>query len=317
MTMSLSADPPEVPPHYARENEFPPRLRFMRWLGRQSWIPRGVDRALRTLHHPDANRQYLFEVEFYGQRYRGNLASFIDWMVFCYGADAQYELTTLRLATEYLRARRPGPITFYDIGGNVGHHSLFMAALVDRILAFEPFATTRNIFEERIRFNNLQHIEVLPIALGEADEELTYYPGVGPNSGIGTFLNFNAPQRGITHTLPVRRGDTFFDERQFPKADIIKVDVEGFELHVFNGLKQRILRDRPIILTEMLEAASAVAGSEAALRSCFYDDAIMIEVSGRGNSPRVTMRPFRFGSSSEVLIVPPEMADFVSAHIRS
>lgn len=314
--MTLPADSEDLrEPKFNREHEFSLRLRSMRWLGRQHWWTRGGDAVLRRLHDPDANKHYLFEVDFFGKRYRGDLAHYIDWVVFCYGGAPLKELALLReLATE-VRRRRPGPITCYDVGANVGHHTLFMSGVADRVIAFEPFPAVRKQMEDKISLNDLKNVQIIPVALGVRDEDLTYYPGEGANSGIGTFIAENASQNRVSHVLPVRHGDTLFAENELPVIDILKVDVEGFEANVFEGLKHRIAQDRPVIVTEMLDASRSLIGGEIAFRNFFYEGAVFAEVEGPLNSDKFILRPYRYETANEVVIVPPEMAEFINSRI--
>ena len=302
-------------PKYKQENDFSLRLRSMRWLGRQRWISRGGDAILRKLYDPDADRHYRFEVDFFGKRYRGDLANYIDWVVFCYGGAPLSELSLLRELTVEVRRHRSGPITCYDVGANVGHHTLFMSGVADRVIAFEPFPDVRRQLEEKISLNCLENVQVFPVALGLKDEDLRYYPGVGSNSGIGTFVADNASQDQVSYILPVRQGNKLFAEANLPTMDILKVDVEGFEASVFGGLKQRINHDRPAILTEVLDASRSMMGSEAAFRECFYEGAVFAGVEGRLNSDKFILKPFKYETADEVVIVPPEMAEFIESRI--
>ena len=315
-SMTLPAHSEETgAPKYHLEDEFPLRLRLMRWLGRQHWWTRGGDAVLRRLHHPDANRHYLFEVDFFGKRYRGDLAHYIDWVVFCYGGAPLKELALLRELAAEVRRLRPGPITCYDVGANVGHHTLFMSGIVDRVIAFEPFAAVRKQMEDKISLNHIKNVQIIPVALGARDEDLAYFPGEGANSGIGTFVVENAPQNRVSHVLPVRRGDTLFTEKALPVIDILKVDVEGFEANVFEGLVERIAHDRPVIVTEILDASRSLIGGDAAFRKFFYEGAVFAEVQGPLNSDKFILRPYRYETSDEVVIVPPEMAEFINSRI--
>src|SRR5208283_2642076 len=101
---------------YVTEAKLPLRLRLIRWLGRQTWIPRGQDRLLRLVLNPDTCRHYFFEVDFFGLKYRGDLAHYVDWMVFCYGSAAMAELTLLREIVKAIRSRNTDPVLFLDIG---------------------------------------------------------------------------------------------------------------------------------------------------------------------------------------------------------
>jgi hypothetical protein len=174
---------------YVTEAELPPR--FIRWLGHQRWIPRGQDRVLRLLLDP---------VGFWGQKYRGDLAHFIDWLVFCYGGQAMSELTVLRECVKAIRSRKPRPVLFLDIGANAGHHTLFMAGMVDQVIAFEPYPPLQALITDKIALNNLRNVSVMPFGLGDKDDVLDYYPSETKNSGTGTF----SPGDEVRHAGPAK-----------------------------------------------------------------------------------------------------------------
>jgi FkbM family methyltransferase len=298
---------------YFHESEFPLHLKFLRWMGRQTWLPKGQDRLLRAIMNPDTCSPFLFEIDFFGQKYRGDLAEYIDWMVFCYGSAATNELSLLKEVASQIRTRRPGPINFVDVGANVGHHTLFMARIADQVLAFEPFRALQHLIEEKIALNGLRNVRLVPFALGDKEEVRDYYPGEGANSGIGTFLPDAEERKAQPIKLTIKRGDNLLDEMGFGRIDIMKVDVEGFEPFVFFGLHNRIRVDRPVILTEMTEESRNGFGSEDAFRNAFYEGAQFAAVAGRLGCV-FKLRPFVYEKSEEVLIVPPEMRDFIEAH---
>lgn len=293
--------------HYASEAELPLRLRLMRWVGHQQWAI-GTDRILRALHHPDSGQHFPFEVDFFGKRYRGDLAHYIDWLVFSYGAAPYCELSLLRAATDYLHGLRPGPVHFVDVGANVGHHTLFMSGVADDVVAFEPSPSICAQLQSKLALNNVHNVRVVPAGLGEEDAELPYFASTGANSGIGTFLQHGTSEYQATGSLSVRHGDTLFTELDLPRIDVLKVDVEGFEPQVFRGLRERMRHDRPIVLTEMMDSTRASFGSEAGLRDCFYEGALFFGVEGRFQSHRYQLTPFRFESTEEILVLPPEHA---------
>lgn len=292
----------------------PIRLKALRWLGRQTWIPRGQDRVLRWLWNPDSGRSFPFEVDFFGQRYPGDLSRFLDWVVFAYGAQAYSELTLLEALLGELRKTRDR-VVFYDVGANMGHHTLFMADKVDAVIAFEPYLPLQHLIRQKIDLNGLENVRIVPVALGDADEVRLYYPGSTVNSGTGTFVPDNEESRREPVPLKIRRGDRICGELDLPNIDLLKVDVEGFEPLVFRGLAERIRRDRPAILTEFTAPSWACYESERDLRQNFWEGAVFAHVSGR-NGCRFKLRPFVFGKSDEVLIVPPELEHFVGSHME-
>ena len=307
---STLTERPQYVPHFATEKELPARLRFMRWLGHQTWGPRGTDRFLRMLHHPDSGKHFFFDVDFFGKRYRGDLVHYIDWLVFSYGAAPYSELILLQAATGYVRARRQSPVHFMDVGANVGHHTLFMSGVADQVVSFEPFPANCDELRKKLALNHVGNVHVVPVGLGEKDDELPYFASTVANSGIGTFLEHGTVEYERTETLSVRHGDPLFRKLDLPRMDILKVDVEGFEPQVLRGLQGRIRRDRPIVLTELLDSTRASFGDEAGLRACFYEGAIFYGVEGPFNRRSYHLTPFDFQRANEILVLPPEYADF-------
>src|ERR1700687_727835 len=126
------------------------KLAALRFIGHQHYILHGRDRFIRTFHTSDTSSSIPFEVPFFGMRYAGNLNDFIDWSVFMYGAYSRHELYILRDVAAALAKESAAPVSFYDIGANVGQHSLFMSQHVSRVFSFEPFADVRNKLLEKI-----------------------------------------------------------------------------------------------------------------------------------------------------------------------
>lgn len=270
---------------------------------------------MRRMWSADSGRSFRFEVDFFGMRYQGDLSRYLDWMVFAYGAYAYPELTLLEALVGELRKTRDR-IAFFDVGANMGHHALFMANKADVVIAFEPYAPLQQLIREKMELNRLEHVQIVPFALGDTDETQQYYPGAAVNSGTGTFLPDEDEAKRLPVALEIRRGDSLCEALKLPKIDILKVDVEGFEPAVFRGLAERIRRDRPAILTEFGPPSWVRFESEKGLRQSFWEGAVLASVIGR-NGCSFKLRPFVFGKSTdmEVLIVPPELAQFVESRI--
>ncbi len=277
---------------------------------------KGARSPFEIAQNPDTCPHYLFEVDFFGLKYPGDLAHFIDWEVFCYGSMATPEITLLKEIASQIRTRRGGTINFVDIGANAGHHTLFMAGVADQVVSFEPFPALQALIKEKIALNNLKNVRLMPFALGAKDEVLDYYPGQGNNSGIGTFLPDEDERKAPPVKLTIKKGDPLFEAEGLGRIDIMKVDVEGFEPFVFSGLQNRIKTDRPVILTEISVTGRQGFGSEEAFRNAFYEGAQFASLAGRNGHP-FKLRPFVYGTTEEVeaVIVPPELRDFIELRL--
>jgi FkbM family methyltransferase len=275
---------------------------------------------LRLLCPPDAALDLPFEVDFYGLRYRGTLASFLDWTVFFYGAYCRAELALLSCAADCLHAAGR-PVTYLDVGTNVGHHLLFMSPRVERAYGFEPWAPVLERAREQLALNHLRNAEIFALALGERNGHLQFYPPASANHGTGSFVeSWGAAERDRAAApliLEVRVGDELLEERRIGNAGVVKIDVEGFEAPVCRGLSRTFSRFRPFVLMELSAQGAREFGSEDALRLGLYPAAQILRVHSRGRHG-LELRPYRFKEElAELFIVPDEYRAPIEAALNS
>jgi FkbM family methyltransferase len=277
-----------------------PFLSALRVLGHQHWIPRGRNFVLRLLCDPDRQPSRPFEVDFFGRRYPGDLSNFIDWTVFFFGASSHDELFLMRDLAQALR-RQGRPVVVYDIGANIGHHTLFASGCADRVVAFEPFEAVRRKLEQKLAVNAIANVSVYPVALGAADGSFPFYPPSGANEGTGSLL----PVDGVEPiAVPVRKGDELVREEGLPPPTIVKIDVEGAETEAFEGLRETLSAARPFVLMELLGATRERVGDEAGLRALLYPDADIYTLEPARGKWDYVLRPFAFDSAFELLVAP-------------
>jgi FkbM family methyltransferase len=241
-----------------------------RW-SRQRWIPFGVrDRLLRLLADPDRMPSTPFECDYAGLRYQGDLASYIDWMVYFYGA---YEPGVLAFLRDTADAAGPGAV-FVDVGANAGTHVLGLARRVSRIHAFEPWPTAFSALRRNVEINALGHVVLHPYGLGDANGRSAFYVPTTANQGTGGFVpnvNLGRPDE----ILPIRRGDEVVAAAGVERIDIMKIDTEGYELKVLSGLRESLARFRPVVVTEVSPATfsgNAIKASPVAALTEFLGD---------------------------------------------
>jgi FkbM family methyltransferase len=214
-----------------------------------------------------------------------------------------HELMLLRDLAGALRSQK-ADLSFYDIGANVGQHSLFMCQHVSWVVSFEPFRKARAMLERKIEENSITNISLFSLGLGARDEALPFAEPTTENMGTGTFRV--GRQIGPITSLVVRRGDAVLAEHGLPKIDILKIDVEGFEAFVFEGLNGRLSRDRPVILTEISGADRSGFRSLAGFSERCYSDCDLYSVGSTSISGTYRISPALFSANDEILVVPKE-----------
>lgn len=148
-----------------------------------------------------------------------------------------------------------------DVGANIGNHSLFLATVFDRVLAFEPNPRLVEIFRENMARNGIQHVQLFPMGLSNEDTQLPFEYSGDHNPSASRFLTGSDVQDLAGDLLEVRRGDAVLAAAGVDRLDAIKIDVEGHEPLALAGLAETIQRDRPFVLFEYDPRRQGTGGS--------------------------------------------------------
>lgn len=195
-----------------------------------------------------------FVTDFFGLQYQGNLNNSIEFNIYYHAA---FEKPLLFFLRDTLRALQSGmqssdPAVFADIGANIGQHSLFMSRYADQVYAFEPYAPVRDRLQFHIQLNHINNIQVYAVGLSEHDEQLPFYAPTGRNQGIGSFDAATVSKGNtLAGELQLVQGDAFFAANGLLQPTLMKIDVEGFEKNVLRGLRETLVRSRPVLVTEI------------------------------------------------------------------
>ncbi len=164
-----------------------------------------------------------------------------------------YEAGTLFTLTQALRK---GDI-FIDVGANIGLMSLTAAQAVGstgKVYAFEPVPDVFAILKENVALNNICNIFPFQKALGSKSEQKKIYEQIHINKGSASFIQPD-DDNATHHDVVVDTIDNFIRIMEITSVQLIKVDVEGWELEVLQGARH-ILSEKhaPILCVEYSES---------------------------------------------------------------
>ncbi|NHN40957.1 FkbM family methyltransferase [Halorubellus sp. JP-L1] len=172
---------------------------------------------------------------------------------------------------------------FYDIGANVGTYTCFAASKSPKgsVIAFEPEPDNATRLRENLTLNHLD-AQVFEVALsdrtGTVDLELT---GDQAGEGEHTIVASGADSDSIE--VPTMRGDDIIKKRSLPAPNIIKIDVEGAEFLVLQGLAKTIEESCRLIYVEV-HPTKMLSGSEDQIVSFLEKRGFEIEyINQRGD----------------------------------
>ncbi|MDB2682715.1 FkbM family methyltransferase [Alphaproteobacteria bacterium] len=180
----------------------------------------------------------------YSASYGDGVGRMLHW-----GGAGGFEPETIALFDKLARNAK----IFADIGANTGHFSLYACAVNPdlQIYSFEPVPRTFQAHSKNLELNSLQtRCHPQNMAMGTQDGEVSFHV---PYDDVPTSASLN--QQGFNDipgdliTVPITRFDTFFKDKTPP--DLIKIDVEGFEDKVLEGMQGLFEANyRPLIIFE-------------------------------------------------------------------
>jgi FkbM family methyltransferase len=254
---------------YGRSFEHPCKIRFVRWLARTL-----AGGRIKMRHAGGA----IIAID---------PEDYIGWTIFRTGS---YEPASLKLALNIMSAE---PGLFVDVGANFGWYSCAVATIAGAsVIAIEPDAQNCAALRANIDGNGLRNVMVFHGAVGSQPALLAMARRSPGNSGtVAVTAGRPAPGSGSYWVGSTRLQDIL--NALVPQAArpvLIKIDVEGFEPQVLDGLDfAGTFRPKNILIECDRTLGAAAWGSYGNFAAFFtqrgYD---VLDVTGRpftGDAP--------------------------------
>lgn len=158
-----------------------------------------------------------------------------------------------------------------DIGANTGIYTLLGCALSEQlhVAAFEPVPRIHALLARNVEMNGWQdrcelHCEACGARTGTASFHVPF--GDVPTSASLHPEGFRSNPGELIH-VPIVTVDAVFGDKE--RVDLVKIDVEGFEDQVLEGMRATIKRFSPTIIVEC-NPDGPFAAVDALLSRCGY-----------------------------------------------
>jgi FkbM family methyltransferase len=142
-----------------------------------------------------------------------------------------------------------------DIGANVGHYTLELSRRVGatgRVLAFEPVPQTFEILAANVVASKAMNVSLLNVAASNVASVFSMQVPTFAETHLDNFYQARLSDSGGLKILclPV-------DSIPFPnRVHLVKIDAEGHDLSVLEGMQTLIKRDHPILIVESDESGA-------------------------------------------------------------
>ena len=148
-----------------------------------------------------------------------------------------------------------------DVGANIGKYTCVMARRVESkglVVAIEPHPTNFAVLTRNIRNNDLRNVRALNIAAYDKNEEIPLF--LSESSGThGTREDMGF---GSIMVSAKKLDDVLLTELGVRRVDWMKIDVEGAEYQVLEGMTEIVKLFKPRLL---LEVSGATVGRDTQL----------------------------------------------------
>lgn len=251
----------------------PGRWRLLRWLERQGPVLAGL--PPQTVSVGNGLRMSVNPVDENGR-----------W-VFVHGLERNERITR-----QFVRLLRPGDHVI-DVGANVGYFTLVAARLVGPtggVHAFEPSPQVFPWLRANARLNPVLNICVHQKAVTDRGGPVRFHAASPDRTGYSSIRDLGTATAAVTTVDAVALDDLL---NELPPTRLVKIDVEGAEWLVLQGMRRLLERDRPHLICELDDGFLRELGADAEqvcqfLRDAGYD---LHRIVARGELEPVSAAP--------------------------
>jgi FkbM family methyltransferase len=167
---------------------------------------------------------------------------------------------------DFLVANLAPGMTVVDVGANIGYYTLIMASRVapgGHVIAFEPDPFSAGILAERLarrRHPWAGTVALHGLALGRRRSSASLHCG---HTNRADNRLTPGGSRGEVVPVEVVDFDGFARANGLPRVDAVKIDVQGAELMVLEGMRETLRHDAPRwLLLELAPGLLRQAGAD-------------------------------------------------------
>lgn len=162
--------------------------------------------------------------------------------------DFIWEMPIVELFNEHIKPKT----TVIDVGSHIGLHSIAMLKCLNntgKLVSFEPQVFLHNILTKNLESRgSLTDISILNKAASDTFgncyiEKLDYSTMKNPGGVTIKLESFNGADSVEKITI---------DSLSLENVSLIKIDAEGHEFSVIKGAEETILKNKPVIIVEIL-----------------------------------------------------------------
>jgi len=144
-------------------------------------------------------------------------------------------------------------MTCLDIGSNIGYYALMESKAVGtqgKVIAIEPSPKNFQQMKKNLDLENVNNVDAYNFAVGDKDDNVNFLIHERSNCCFIIRKGEPIPEFAKVIKVPVKRLDSFIEEKKLHKLDFVRMDIEGHEINFFEGFWNAIRKFKPLIQME-------------------------------------------------------------------
>jgi FkbM family methyltransferase len=178
----------------------------------------------------------------------------VETVGFALGVDGSYEMEAIEVLLPHLGKN----LTFVDVGANIGAFTLALAPYAERVIAIEASPAVLPFLRRNVEMSRRSNISIIDYAVSAPGiDSIPFYVPPMDRFGMGSSIE-------SVDIKPIKLSSCTLDDLlrncEAGRIGAVKIDVEGFEAHVFLGATKLLASDpAPFIIFEFGDWAEGQA----------------------------------------------------------
>ena len=167
------------------------------------------------------------------------------------------------LTTKLLSREIKKGMTCLDVGSNIGYYALLESKIVEtdgRVIAIEPSPQNFQHLKKNLEIQNIKNVDAYNFAASDKNGEVNFLVYKESNGSFTIPDGEETDIPGDIIKVQSKTIDTFLEELSINHVDFVRMDVEGYESHILQGMTNTIKKSKPIF---QIEVHASLLGYEA------------------------------------------------------
>jgi len=144
-------------------------------------------------------------------------------------------------------------MTCLDIGSNIGYYVLMESKAVGdkgMVIAIEPSPKNFQQMKKSLELEKTSNVDAYNFAAGDRNGEGDFL--IHERSNCSKIIPKGEPLPEFANVIkiPLKKIDSFIEEKKLKRLDFIRMDIEGYEINLFEGLWSTLRKFKPMIQME-------------------------------------------------------------------